>query len=223
MRHKLYKKSEFENTILNHRLQLSMWRVDDQGVTKIDQVYFSPSYDFDQIDTLKMRMSIDNITLMITSQQVYSSSKQPVLLFNVNTLEKIGEMEVERVRAIDQEYDKEELETTNFRRDYSLPIITGWAQGDYLLVQITTGVYEESCYGFDIVSSETGEVVDSVLRTQYLADYEILQFREDAKKDDVLYVVLRDPNELDLFVVKWNPFQDTQTLICTYKGFSPTA
>ena len=42
-----------------------------------------------------MSLSLDKITLVITSQSS-TLEKYPVLLFNINSLEKEGEIEVER-------------------------------------------------------------------------------------------------------------------------------
>lgn len=146
---KLYKSSAFENTILQHTHQLSMWKLNDQSVVKIKEQYFTPEHS--NSGEFTMSMSVDKTALVLSEVSDFENTSIGVLLFDVNTLEKRVQLSINRVdESIQDEVDEygnlNQYGEPTMEVSETLPMVTAWAEGQYILVQTFAKKNDNVCY-----------------------------------------------------------------------------
>ena len=133
----LFREDAFQNTVLNHSHQLSIWKFDAFGCVKIREKYFTPNLrgEGESYNDFVMQLSIDKETILLY-EEPYGRHEIATMVFDINTLEKLAELKVQVVDPdIPEEMDLEisghnEIYNNSphqpYATQYDLPIVQSW-------------------------------------------------------------------------------------------------
>lgn len=132
---------------IKHQYELSIWKTDSYGTIKVKSSYFTPECDrtkkFNFVG-LKMDISIDNETLVIY-EKVSNHKESLVMLFDIYTLDKIIEDEINTINKLNKTFSENYNEDEDFYRpedgdfcptSVNFPKFTSFARGKYILISV---------------------------------------------------------------------------------------
>lgn len=204
----LFREGQFQNTILNHSHQLSLWKIDHFGAVKIKERYFTPDLLSNMQGEFKMTLSADRTALIVEEEG--ERDKKLVLVFDPNNLFKAQELEVSFVdyklahvlgKNVPYLTDESHLNTPQ-HSDYStsenIPVVSALPRGEQLLISIRQAQQGIFVYKFRLLDSETGKplekddgtLMEDIPRTGHLTG-KILYLVPDIKSDEEFLILVQ--------------------------------
>jgi hypothetical protein len=120
--------------------------MDVYGAVKVKERYFTPDLREDRLSygDFSLQLSIDKDSLILTEDVFDTEGKVACLIFNINSLELLTELDVNAVdediahdfNPVDfyNEYEMNTPDETDFSTDSNLPLISSWCNSYYILV-----------------------------------------------------------------------------------------
>lgn len=219
--------------VFKERYQLSLWKIDNFGVVKISNMYFTPKAE-KAVDKnfvgFRLKLSMDEQTMLMIEKKDGKQKSLLVISFDVYNLTIISETSVpvadDSIRnepyyqGLASELDI--LYRGPYRVSDQVPRVTSWNFGDYLMTGISTICKSNIIYKYNIYNTKTTTLMNTIDRTsnELLENQIIAIFDEEENEDWLNFATL---NEEDIVMLQVNILSSEVEEVATYTGFNPVS
>jgi hypothetical protein len=165
------------------KYEICIWKLEPTGATKIKSSHFTPELaDFHDPDFggFEAQMSLDHQTMILVEntnkdEETAEESFSSVLIFDIYTLDKISEFQIDLV-------DGSYLDDDDYNEDHDLnnphlsvkcptsdkfPRATCWNQGKYCMFCIGATPNSKVCFELKVYDTEQNHIVSTIHRKNY--------------------------------------------------------
>ena len=221
-----YKGFEYQPLFLKHQFQISLWRFDEYGASKVKDEYFTPQNERKTDPSFRgfeLKNSIDNENILIQEKWNYSEDKMLIWIMDSLTLKIQNEIVVDTVDPDfvlpENSYDWYDYDYDNLssqfptKRNFNRAIC--WNKGKYLMVY-QTKPSKVPAYYFKIYDTTTKEVISTLQRVNELK-LMIFQVKVISNEPECLHMTLFNYDKA--CIIKINVFNSTIDIINSHSCF----
>jgi uncharacterized protein (UPF0333 family) len=164
--------------VFSNSYQLSIWKVDDFGIVKVVNKYFTPKNrkaNEPKFPGFNLELSLDEQTMLAIEKETDNQKDQLVIAFDPYTLEILSEMSLETVdvKIRNQYYYQGEISEIlatcecKYRISDQVPKITSWNFGEYIISGVSTISETKVIYKWDIFTAKSHLLVSTINRSEH--------------------------------------------------------
>ena len=221
-----HKKFEYQPVFLKHQYQISLWKFDDYGASKVKFQYFTPQHERVKDSAFRgfeIRNSLDNENILIQEKCNYSDDKMLIWIMDPYSFNIQSEILVDTVdpdfQLEEGSYDWYDYDFDNLSSQYptkrNFDRAIWWNKGRYLMVY-QTKPSKVPAYYFKIYDTTTKEVVSTLKRVNELK-LMIFHVRIVPNDPESMYMTLF--NYEKAWIIKINVFNSTIDIINSHSNF----
>ena len=211
--------------------QLSIWKIENFGVIKIIDKYFTPkikrAVDFD-FPGFVLELSLDEQTMLMVERDHEKQRELLAVSFDMYSLEILSEMLVSVVdESIRNEYyyqGKRSEQDMYYKGPFQIgdhvPKITSWNFGNYIIAGVSTSWRSRIMYRFRVYNAKTSSLITTIDRsTDEILENKIISISFDESREEILHWATIDNSDIVMLEININT-GDSQ-VISKYSGFTP--
>lgn len=223
---KKFQELEYKPAIIREKFQISLWRVDDFGLVKTKDRYFTPNskrFEDPDFTGFSIQNSLDNENIVLVENGTETLDEALVIILDAFDLKVVSEL---TVTTNNPDYDIEEINDddsyysnyddyfdefdSSHPTSFSAPSVIVWNKGRYCMSNVSI---PDMCvhYYMNIYNTQHKQVVKMLERTGELDKNMIVRYQSDPKDPDVLYITVITIDK-EVKVVKVNMMSGAQTV-----------
>lgn len=217
--------------VFSNSYQLSIWKVDDFGIVKVVNKYFTPKNkkaNEPKFAGFNLELSLDEQTMLAIEKEADNQMDQVVIAFDPYSLEILSEISLSTVNVNirNQPYYQGDISEIlancdcRYRISDQVPKITSWNFGEYIIAGVSTKSETKVIYKWDIFTTKTHLLVSSINRNEnVLLQDNVLSITPVEHSETLLHFTTSN-NKL-MRVLEIDIITGTIEVVAQYNGFSP--